>query len=43
MKDNCPEGGSAQKEGLSEIKTAAKGSYKDCVEDPVCSLEEEVC
>lgn len=36
IKENCPEGGAAQKEGLSKIKTVAKGSYKDCVEDPVC-------
>jgi dihydrodiol dehydrogenase / D-xylose 1-dehydrogenase (NADP) len=43
IKDNCPEGGSAQKEGLSEIKTAAKGSYKDCVEDPVSLPSEMFC
>lgn len=35
IKDNCPEGGHAQKEGMSKIKTSAKGSYKECVEDPV--------
>lgn len=35
IRDNCPEGGNAQKEGLSKIKPSAKGSYKECVEDPV--------
>lgn len=35
IKDNCPQGGSAQKEGLSDLKPSPKGSYKECVEDPV--------
>jgi hypothetical protein len=35
IKDNCPDGGAAQKDGSSKIKMEAKGSYKDCVEDPV--------
>jgi dihydrodiol dehydrogenase / D-xylose 1-dehydrogenase (NADP) len=38
IEDNCPEGGAAQKEGLSEIKTKAYASYKECVEDDVSTL-----
>jgi hypothetical protein len=35
IKDNCPEGGAAQKEGLSGIETVPKASYSECVNDEV--------
>ena len=35
IQENCPDGGDAQKTGLSDVKMSPKGSYKDCVEDPV--------